>query len=246
VKSILIIGATSAIATACARRWAGQGARFFLVARNGERLRQVADDLTARGAPNVGFATLDVTDFAAHQAMIDQADRELGGIDIVLIAHGTLSDQAQCQTSAETLRHEFDINAVSTMALLTPLANLLESRKQGTLAVISSVAGDRGRASNYVYGAAKAAVSAFLSGLRQRLSKANVHVLTIKPGFVDTPMTAAFQNKGSLWAQPDRVAAGIVRAIDKHREVVYLPWFWRAIMHVIKHVPEPVFRKMKL
>jgi decaprenylphospho-beta-D-erythro-pentofuranosid-2-ulose 2-reductase len=164
----------------------------------------------------------------------------------VLIAHGTLSDQCACESSVEGLRREFDVNAVAAMSLLTLLANRFEQRKAGTLAVISSVAGDRGRQSNYVYGAAKAALSTFLGGLRQRLAKSNVDVLTIKPGFVDTPMTAAIANKGALWATPERVAAGIVRAIDRRRSVVYLPGFWRGIMLVIRTIPEPLFKKLKL
>jgi short-subunit dehydrogenase len=157
-----------------------------------------------------------------------------------------LSDQAQCEQSVDIMRREFDINALSTLALLTALANRMEARRSGTLAVISSVAGDRGRQSNYVYGAAKAAVSTFLGGLRQRLAKSGVTVLTIKPGFVDTPMTASIANKGALWAQPDRVAAGIVQAIDRRRNIVYLPWFWRWIMLVIRHIPEPIFTRVKL
>jgi len=246
MKKVLIIGATSAIAEAAARLYAARGDALFLVARSEERLRIVAADLAVRGAMRSATATLDVTDFGAHAGVLDAAQRELGGIDIVLIAHGTLSDQARCEKSVELLRNEFDINAVSTLALLTLLANRLEEQRSGTLAVISSVAGDRGRQSNYVYGSAKAAVTAFLAGLRQRLAKANVGVLTIKPGFVDTPMTAAFPNKGALWAQPDRIADGIVKAIDRRRNVVYLPWFWRWIMLVIRHIPEPLFKKVKL
>ena len=246
MKKILIIGATSAIAEATARVFAARGDALFLVARNAVHLDAVVADLNIRGAARTDHATLDVTDFAAHEAVLDQAERALGALDVVLIAHGTLSDQAQCQQSVDTLRREFDINALSTLALLTSLANRLEARRAGTLAVISSVAGDRGRQSNYVYGAAKAAVSTFLGGLRQRLAQANVSVLTIKPGFVDTPMTAAIANKGALWAQPDRVAAGIVKAIDRRRNIVYLPWFWRWIMLVIRHIPEPLFRRLKL
>jgi len=246
MKKVLIIGATSAIAEAAARLYAARGDALFLVARSEERLRIVAADLAVRGAMRSATATLDVTDFGAHAGVLDAAQRELGGIDIVLIAHGTLSDQARCEKSVELLRNEFDINAVSTLALLTLLANRLEEQRSGTLAVISSVAGDRGRQSNYVYGSAKAAVTAFLAGLRQRLAKANVGVLTIKPGFVDTPMTAAFPNKGALWAQPERVADGIVKAIGRRRNVVYLPWFWRWIMLVIRHIPEPLFKKLKL
>jgi short-subunit dehydrogenase len=246
LKKILIIGATSAIAEACARRFAARGDALFLVARNAEHLRAVAGDLAVRGAMRAESATLDVADFGAHEAVLDTAVRQLGGIDVALIAHGTLSDQAQCQTSVDALRHEFDVNAVSTIALLTLLANRFEAQRHGTLAVISSVAGDRGRQSNYVYGSAKAAVTAFLGGLRQRLAKADVDVLTIKPGFVDTPMTAAIAKKGALWAQPDVIAAGIVAAIDGRRNIVYLPGFWRWIMLVIRHIPEPVFKKLKL
>jgi len=246
MRKILIIGATSAIAEAAARIFATRGDALFLIARNAEHLRAVVADLNIRGAARADSATLDVTDFAAHDAVIEKAERDLGGIDIALIAHGTLSDQAQCEQSVDVMRREFDINALSTLALLTALANRMEARRSGTLAVISSVAGDRGRQSNYVYGAAKAAVSTFLGGLRQRLAKSGVTVLTIKPGFVDTPMTAAIANKGALWAQPDRVAAGIVQAIDRGRNIVYLPWFWRWIMLVIRHIPEPLFKRLKL
>ena len=246
MKKILIIGATSAIAEATARIFAARGEALFLVARNAERLQAIKADLDVRGAVRTATATLDVADVVAQQAIIDQAERELGGLDIVLIAHGTLSDQGECEKSVAALRREFEVNALSTMALLTILANTFEARRTGTLAVISSVAGDRGRQSNYVYGAAKAAVTAFLSGLRQRLAKSNVDVLTIKPGFVDTPMTANIANKGALWAKPDAVAAGIVRAIDKRRNVVYLPGFWALIMLVIKHIPEPIFKKLQL
>lgn len=246
MKKILIIGATSAIAEATARRFAARGDALFLVARNAEHLRAIAADLAVRGAMRNATATLDAADFGAHEAVLDAAERELGGLDVVLIAHGTLSDQARCQASVESMRRELDVNAISTLALLTHVANRFEAQKRGTIAVISSVAGDRGRQSNYVYGSAKAAVTTFLGGLRQRLAKANVDVLTIKPGFVDTPMTAAIANKGALWAQPDRIADGIVKAIDRRRNVVYLPWFWRWIMLVIRHIPEPLFKKINL
>jgi len=246
MRKVLIVGATSAIAERTARLFAARGDALFLVGRHAQRLQAIADDLTIRGAPRVATATLDVADFGAHQAVLERAERELGGIDIALIAHGTLSNQAACQETIADMRREIDVNGVSVIALLTVLANRFEARRQGTLAVISSVAGDRGRQSNYVYGSAKAAVTVFLSGLRQRLAKSNVDVLTIKPGFVDTPMTAAIPDKSALWAKPDRVAASIVRAIDKRRNVVYVPWFWALIMLVIKHIPEPLFKKLKL
>lgn len=246
MRKVLIVGATSAIAEHTARRFAARGDALFLTGRDATHLQAIADDLKIRGAPRVAMAMLDVADFAAHDTVLDQAERELGGLDIALIAHGTLSDQKACEGSVALLRREFDVNAISTMSLLTTLANRFESRRQGTLAVISSVAGDRGRQSNYVYGSAKAAVTAFLSGLRQRLATANVNVLTIKPGFVNTPMTAAIANKGALWVTPDAIATGIERAIDARRSTVYLPWFWRWIMLVIRLIPESIFKKLKL
>lgn len=245
MRRILIVGANSAIAEATARLFAARGDALCLVARDPGRLATLAADLAVRGAVRTATATLDVTDFAAHAAAIDAAERELGGLDTVLIAHGTRSDQEACENDIDALRREIDINAISVMALLMPLAKRFAAQGFGDIAVISSVAGDRGRMSNYVYGSAKAAVTAFLSGLRQRLQKSGVNVLTIKPGFVDTPMTHDFP-KGALWAQPDDVARGIVNAIDKRRSTVYLPWFWWPIMFVIRHLPEFVFKRVKL
>ena len=245
MKRVLIVGATSAIAEATARLFAARSDALFLVARDAARLTQIADDLRVRGAVRVECASLDVCDFERHVAVLDQAERALGGIDTVLIAHGTLSDQAACQASVAALRHEFEVNAVATLALLTHLANRFEAQRHGTIAVISSVAGDRGRASNYVYGSAKAAVTAFLSGLRQRLWRSGVHVVTIKPGFVDTPMTRDLR-KNALWASPARVAAGIVRAIDGGTAVAYVPAFWSGVMAVIRAIPERIFRRLRL
>lgn len=245
MQQVLIIGATSAIAEATARRFAAHGAALVLVARNATRLDAIARDLEVRGAARVATATLDVNDLAAHAGVLDAAWQHLGDVDVVLVAHGTLPDQAACERSVDTAMAEFATNATSTIALLTALALRMESRRGGTIAVISSVAGDRGRASNYLYGSAKAAVTSFLSGLRQRLGPAGVNVLTIKPGFVDTPMTREFK-KGLAWAKPDTVARGIMRAIDARRGVAYLPWFWSPIMLAIRHVPEPLFRRMKL
>jgi short-subunit dehydrogenase len=178
--------------------------------------------------------------------MLVRAEQALGALDTVLIAHGTLSNQQACEASVELTLQEISTNGLSAIALLTRIAPRFESRRSGTIAVISSVAGDRGRQSNYVYGSAKALLSAFLSGLRQRLYKSGVAVITIKPGFVDTPMTAALPKGGPLWAKPEQVAAGIVKAIDRSATVVYLPWFWALIMMIIRAVPETIFRRVKL
>lgn len=246
MKRVLIIGATSAIAHAAARLWAAQGAALFLVGRNAVRLEANAADLKVRGAVQVATHVMNATDDAAHAPLLAAALAALGGIDIALIAHGTLPDQRACELDLALLRAEIETSGVSVCLLAQLLGNHFAARGGGTLAVIGSVAGDRGRQSNYVYGAAKGLVARFLEGLRNRLAKSGVQVLTIKPGFVDTPMTAEFEKKGLLWAQPEAIAAGILRAIDKGRDVVYLPWFWRFIMLVIRHIPERVFKRLSL
>ncbi|AOJ02736.1 short-chain dehydrogenase [Burkholderia mayonis] len=246
MNNILVVGATSAIAIACARKWATQGARFFLVARNGERLEQVAQDLTARGAQRVTCHQLDVDKLENHADMVRHCADTLGSIDIALVAPGTLPDQRACETDAAVAVREFNTNAVSVIALLTPLANQFESQKHGTLAVISSVAGDRGRPSNYLYGSAKAALTTFCEGLNARLFKVGVHVLTIKPGFVATPMTAGLPLPGPLVATADKVANDIVKAIERHKNVLYTPWFWTLIMQIIRSVPRFLFKRTSL
>jgi len=245
MKKILIIGAGSAIAEAAARQWAAQGHSLYLLARNEERLGAMAADLKVRGAAMAAFSVLDVNQFERHAAAIDAAVAALSGLDTVLIAHGTLGDQKRCEHDVAATLQELNTNALSVISMLTLLANRFEAQRHGTLAVIGSVAGDRGRQSNYVYGTAKGAVTIFLQGLRNRLQPAGVQVLTIKPGFVDTPMTASFK-KGPLWATPEAVAASIVSAVEKRRDVLYTPWFWLGIMTLIKLVPERVFKKLKL
>lgn len=243
MQRILIIGATSAIAEATARVYAGRGAGIFLVGRDEARLRAIAKDLVVRGANSASQYPLDINSIAGHPAMLDAAWANLHQVDVVLIAHGTLPDQAACEASVELSMQEFATNGTSTIALATAIAQRLQS--PATLAVISSVAGDRGRSSNYVYGSAKAAVTTFLSGLRQRYGGGGISVITIKPGFVDTPMTRSFK-KSKLWAKPDEIARGIVNAIDRRRPVAYLPWFWWPIMQIIKNIPESIFSRIKL
>jgi decaprenylphospho-beta-D-erythro-pentofuranosid-2-ulose 2-reductase len=245
MQRILIVGATSAIAEATARRFAQRGDALFLAARNAAALSAIAKDLTVRGAPQVETMEFDARTIDRFATLLDAATQRLGGLDAALIAHGTLSDQAACQRSVDLMREEFDVNAISVLALCTLLGNQFEAQGHGVIAVISSVAGDRGRQSNYVYGSAKAAVTAFTSGLRQRLYPKGVRVVTIKPGFVSTPMTAAFK-KGALWASPAKVATDIVRAMDRGTPVIYTPSFWRPIMWLIRSVPETVFRRLRL
>lgn len=245
MKNILIVGATSAIAEATARIFARRGANLYLLARNSERLALMCQDLQQRGANNARCAVLDANDVDRHEVVLNEAISTLGGIDIVLIAHGTLSDQAACESDVALTLNEINTNALSSIALLTRLANNLQAQGHGTLAVISSVAGDRGRQSNYIYGCAKAMLNTFLQGLRNRLHADGIQVLTIKPGFVNSPMTAEF-DKGLLWAEPETVATGIVKAIDRGKNEVYLPFFWRYIMLLIRHIPERIFVRLSL
>ena len=245
MQRILIVGATSAIAEATARLFAAQGAALMLAGRSEQHLQAIAQDLKVRGACLAETIEFEARQLEQIPLLLQAATDRLGGLDAALIAYGTLSDQFACQRSVQQLCEEFAINALSVMAVCTHLANQFESQGRGVIAVISSVAGDRGRQSNYVYGSAKAAVTAFTSGLRQRLFPKNVRVVTIKPGFVSTPMTAAFR-KGVLWASPSRVAADIARAMKRGQSVVYTPWFWRPIMWIIRSVPETLFRRLRL
>lgn len=242
---LLIVGATSAIATAVARRYSKAGARLYLIARREGALNALADDLRVRGATEVVTATLDANDISHHASVVDSAWKTWDGFDRALIAHGVLPNQLECENDVNATLAAFDTNARSVIALGSLVANRLESQGAGALGFISSPAGDRGRKSNYVYGAGKAAVSVFAAGLRHRLASKGVRVITILPGFVDTPMTQTF-TKGALWVSADRVASDIVQALERGFGTVYTPWFWRGIMAVIRHVPERIFVKTSL
>lgn len=244
-NSVLALGATSAIAEATLRILAERGARFYLVARSQEKLDAVCADLLMRGASDVVTRVMDLNDTAGHAAMLAAAAQSLGTIEMALLAHGVLGSQDEGQSSYSAAEAVFRTNLLSSVSLITWLANYFESMKKGTLAVISSVAGDRGRKSNYVYGASKGALSIYLDGLRSRLNPAGVQVLTIKPGFVATPMTAHLA-QGQLFATPSRVARGIVRAIERGRDVVYLPAFWGPIMLVTRAIPRAIFKRVNV
>lgn len=245
MKKVLVIGASSAIAQATARILARDGAAFYLVARDPQKLRAVADDLRVRGAAGVDEACLDALDYARHGALVETAIQSLNGLDLVLIAHGSLPDQKVCEQDFEAVRNAFEVNTLSILSLTTHLAGHFQRQGRGSLVVVSSVAGDRGRQSNYVYGAAKGALSIFLQGLRNRLHPHGVQVLTVKPGFVDSPMTKDFA-KGPLWATPERIGRDIVGALGSGRMVLYSPWYWRWIMASIRALPERVFARLRL
>ena len=228
MMNIIIIGSTSAMAEEVSKLYATEQASLYLFARDTAKLAIIKKDLTIRGAESVYTVPFDANDFDSHQGLIDQAFQMLGKVDILIVAYGSLPNQEDCQNLASTAIKELNTNGVSVISLLTHAATKFEQQKSGNITVITSVAGDRGRQSNYVYGAAKGMVSIFLQGLSQRLSKSGVHVLDIKPGFVDTPMTSEF-DKGVLWAKPEKVAQMIKSRISKKstfdpvNNSVYLP-----------------------
>jgi decaprenylphospho-beta-D-erythro-pentofuranosid-2-ulose 2-reductase len=244
-RKILVLGATSGIAEATCRIWATQGASLFLVARNAEKLAAVAQDLKIRGASYVDTAVADLDDTDKHPALLAHAVNSLTGMDIAYLAHGILGDQAEAEQDFNAAAQILYTNLLAPVSLLTWLANFCVQRHAGTLAVISSVAGDRGRKSNYLYGASKAGLSAFLGGLRNRVDREGVTVLSIKPGPTRTAMTAAMP-KSEKFADVDSVAESIVSAIDKRKDVLYVPFQWQPIMFVIRNIPERIFKKLNL
>jgi decaprenylphospho-beta-D-erythro-pentofuranosid-2-ulose 2-reductase len=244
-RKILVLGATSGIAEATCRIWAAQGASFFLVARNQAKLAAVAADLKTRGASYVDTAVADLDDTDKHPELLAHAVNSLTGMDVAYLAHGILGDQAAAEQDFNTAAQILHTNFVAPVSLLTWLANYCVQRHAGTLAVISSVAGDRGRKSNYLYGSSKAGLSAFLAGLRNRIDREGVTVLTIKPGPTRTAMTTGMP-KSEKFADVDAVAESIVSAIDKRKDNLYVPFQWQPIMFVIRNVPERIFKKLNL
>ena len=244
-RRVLVLGATSGIAEATARIWAREGANLFLVGRNAARVASVAADLKTRGAAYVDTAVADLDDVDGHADLLARAITSLGGLDVAYLAVGILGDQPKAEQDVNHALHILHTNYTVPVSLLTWLANFCVKQGRGTLAVLSSVAGDRGRKSNYVYGSSKAGLTAFLAGLRNRVDREGVTVLTIKPGPVKTGMTAGM--KGSeKFADPNKVGEQITRAVDKRRDVLYTPSIWAPIMFVIRGIPERVFKGLNL
>lgn len=237
---ILIAGAKSDIAKAVARKYAENGYHLCLAARNPSALEAFANDINIRTQKEAACVELDILDYASHDAFYDALEEKPAG---VIIAVGYLGNQDKAQRDFEETRKITDTNYTGVVSLLNIIANDFEKRKKGFIIGISSVAGDRGRKSNYVYGSAKAALTAYLSGLRNRLYEANVHVLTVKPGFVATKMTEGLELPERLTAQPEDVAEDIFNAQQKGKDVLYTRWMWRWVMWVIRTIPERIFKR---
>ena len=241
----MIIGANSAIATCAAYQFAKLGHSLVLVGRNETKLNQLKKYIIEQYKIQIDILLWNALSNESSQQLIQNAQLQFPECNYVLISHGELGIQNQMQNQFESTMHSMQINLISVIALLTPLAKWFEKRGYGTIAVISSVAGNRGRQSNYIYGSSKAGLDAFLSGLRNRLFQHGVHVMTIKPGFVDTPMTQGFK-KGPLWASAESVSNSIVKGMIKKSNIVYTPFWWRGIMGVIDSIPEFIFKRLKL
>jgi len=237
-ERVLIVGATSAIAAEVAKAYARRGARLHLVARDSHKLELLKASLLGAA---VSSSLADFRNLDQIEALVRQAAEQLGGFDVALIAHGALGDQLETERSFAAAEAIFHTNLLSVVAFLVPLANLFEAQGRGSLGVITSVAGDRGRPRNYTYGAAKGALNVYLQGLRSRLFKSGVKVVTLKLGPVDTPMTVAHA-KTPLFARPATAAAGIVAALDAGAAEAYVPGFWAAVMPLVKNAPERLFQ----
>jgi len=244
IQKACIIGATSGIAQALASRLAASGAALFLAGRSKEKLDLMARDLRLRHGARVETQAVIFEDIDNHAAVVQRSWEWLGGMDAAFICHGALIDQKKCERDFDATLQSFQINLLSAVSFAGDLANRMEAADRGSLVVISSVAGDRGRQSNYAYGAAKAGLTAFLQGLRNRLFASGVKVLTVKPGYVDTPMAAHIRSP--LKVSADRAARDILVATEKGRDVLYTPWFWRPIMLILRLIPESIFKRMKL
>jgi NAD(P)-dependent dehydrogenase (short-subunit alcohol dehydrogenase family) len=244
-KKILVLGALSEIAEATCRLYAPEGAQFFLAARSADGLEALAADLKLRGATAVHRTPVDLVD-ADPEASLREWTAALGGLDLVLLAYGMLGDQPSLENDLQAAGRLIDVNFRSAALWSLAAAAVIEKEGRGTLAVIGSVAGDRGRQSNYLYGATKAGLGVLVEGIAHRLAPSGGRAVLIKPGFVDTAMTAHIEKKGALWSPPQKVAALIRRSVDSGRPIVYAPGYWRLIMAVIKAVPSAIFHRTRL
>ena len=241
---VMIFGASSGIALEFARPFADRKARFTLIARDEDKLKDISADLYTRGAKNVAIVCYSLDALEGSYAATKEIIKQTEAPDTVLIAHGILGDNDELMKSPQAMDLLFRVNVLSPIGILMALEEAMGQRKRGTIAVISSVAGDRGRASNFAYGSTKSAISEFTSGLRARLLPKGVFVLTVKPGMVATPMTEHLP-RSPLMASPKKVSRDIIKAISQKTPVLYTPSYWRLIMFIIRHLPEFIFSRLK-
>ncbi|HYG00985.1 MAG TPA: SDR family oxidoreductase [Chryseosolibacter sp.] len=242
-RNALILGATSDIAVALARKFGTNGYSITLAARNLEKIRATQADIKIRQRVPVEIVSFDANDVESHQAFYESLPAKP---DVVISVFGLLGNQTEAQQNWKSCQDILYANFIGAVSILNIVANDMEQRRHGVIIGISSVAGERGRQSNYIYGSAKAGFTAYLSGLRNRLCKSNVHVLTVKPGFVKTRMIENIKTPGPLTSLPSRVADDIYNAMAKGRNTIYTSSIWRPIMYAIKSIPEGLFKRLKL
>jgi decaprenylphospho-beta-D-erythro-pentofuranosid-2-ulose 2-reductase len=243
----VVIGATSEIARAVVRELAKDGGRLVIASRDEDELKLLAADVELRTGARVTPLRLDVTEFDRHEEFVNACIATLGSVEGVVLCQGAMTDQNEAAADWTLARQMIEVNYTSAVSLGNRFAAHMVPLGRGYLCGVSSVAGDRGRQSNYLYGSTKAGFSTYLDGLRNRLYRSGVAVITVKPGFVDTSMTWGLLNpKSPLVAAPERVARDIARAIRKRKNTVYTPWFWALVMLVIRLVPEPIFKRLSL
>jgi len=243
MKNVLILGATSDLAQAMAKKYAAEGWSLTLAARKAERLETLVSDLKIRFDVPMESVLFDAEDFASHLGFYTSLKTKP---DVVLCVFGYMGDQEQARTDFNEVARTINVNFTGAVSILNLVATDFEARGQGTIVGVSSVAGDRGRQSNYMYGSAKAGFSVYLAGLRNRLAPAGVHVMTVKPGFCRTKMTENLELPAALTASPEQVAAAVYKGVEKKKNVLYTLWMWRWIMCIIRHIPEFVFKKMSM
>lgn len=246
-RRIVIIGATSAIAEHCARLWSAQSpAELILVGRNSEKTEQVAADLRVRN--NSSEVETRALDFAKPEEIQKtvQGISSAGEVDIVLIAHGSLPDQEVAQTDLSEVQKALEVNAISPVLFAEAFAQQMQNQSHGTIAIIGSVAGDRGRKSNYVYGSAKGLLSRYAEGLQHRFAGSPLKVVLIKPGPTDTPMTSHLKLTGTKLAKAEDVARDIVQGVEKGKTVIYTPKNWWLIMFIIRNMPGSLFKRLNI
>lgn len=242
-ERVLLTGATSGIGRAVARALAGRGDRLVLASRSATEVARLARDLEQRYGAQVASETFDALDCASNRALVDRC-LEGGALDGVILCHGVMFEQANAEADPRLAWEMATVNLASPIAILEAVAPHFEAKRSGWLAAVSSVAGDRGRRSNALYGAGKAGLDAYLEGLEARLALAGVRVITVKPGPVDTRMT--WGRDAPLLVKPERVAQDLLRGVRRGRSVVYTPWFWRPIMAVLRVLPRRLFRRLPI
>lgn len=243
MTTVLILGAGSTIAQETARKLAAKNFNLILAARRVEELTPLKCDLEIRYDVNVDVKVFEALDFQRHEGFFQEVVEGAGRLDGVMLMYGAMADQKEAEQDFSISRNMIDVNYTSAVSILNIAANYFEKQKRGFIAAVSSVAGDRGRQSNYLYGSTKAGLSVYMEGLRNRLHQAGIQVLTIKPGMVASKMTYGVVDDSPLLADPEKVAGTITKSISKRRDVIYTPWFWMVIMFVIKRIPETIFKR---